>query len=211
MVNYILVRIFMGELVIMYILNLNLSLLYNIGAISKNKIIDLKKTFKDYPEFAVRNSNNLIIKKGLDVIIVEQNRIAFLTQGDSNEINLNNMLEELAKLRDNLNLPQDSIFVLQIEALENFDINLFEKSRLILNDSASKINAKGIGFRFILDRDNIQGDIHIEPFLKDEQKAYFNVILQSKNNIDINNKDFVHELYDFAVRSTQEIAHDLFE
>ncbi|ATB52749.1 hypothetical protein [Caldibacillus phage CBP1] len=196
----------------MYILNSNFTFLKNVGDISEVKLNELKEAFKNYPEFIYQGKNNLLFRKGVSGIVIQPNQLTYVTQGDVEQIDLEFIISELQKLHELLNLSQSSVFGLRFEAIENRNTNLMEKSRLIIKDVSDIIEAQGIGFRFMIKNEKFFGDIHIEPFIKDPQKSFFNVILQSSANINVNESHaFVRELFDWSLEKIKKAANELYK
>lgn len=196
----------------MYILNANFYLLKQIGDISQEKLNELKSAFRDYPEITAESGQSLVFKKGISAIVIQGNQLTYVTQGEPSEVNLQHIIQELTKLNEILNLPHESPIGLRMEAIKDYDINVMDKSLEISNINSKPLGADGIGYRFIINNEKFHGDVYIEPFLKDKQRAFFNVILNSSTHINVNNaNDFLNDLFNFAVESVKEVADDLYK
>lgn len=196
----------------MYILNSNISLIKQIGDISGEKLRELKNAFSHYPETIMEQGRPLVFKKGLSALTVQGDQITYVTQGDPEDIDSEYIVQELEKLNEILNLPQEAVLVLRIEAIEKYNLNVLEKSLDVFDNSPNVLNAEGVGYRFIVNNDGFHGDIHIEPYLKDIEQAYFNVILQSNDNINISNaSELLKKLFDFVIRNAKETADALYK
>lgn len=196
----------------MYIINSNLVFSKQIGEISNEKLNELKKAFSNYPEIITQQGQPLVFKKGVNAIVVQGNQIAFVSQGEPNEIDIEYMVNELIKVNSILNLPMESGLSLSFEAIENYDFSIMKKSGEKFQNAIEKLDAVGVGQRFIINNDKINGDVYIEPYVKDINKAFFNVNLQTKNIISTDKSyDLLKELFDFAVTNVEKVADELYK
>jgi hypothetical protein len=194
----------------MYLTNANFTIHKQIGELSKDAIIQLKTTFSEFPEVITPNPVTLILKKGAQAIVIAPDQISFVTAGSIEEINIEEIYMQLQKVNHLLNLSDKGVIALKFESLLPFIGNSMEKSIEAHQESAEMVSAIGIGYRFIVNKDNITGDVHIEPLIKDSSKLFFNVVLQSKDAVELSESiDYLRIMFEMGTTNSIEAARKL--
>lgn len=196
----------------MYILNSNFSLRKEIGNLHILKFSELKSYFENkFPEIIRPEENILIFKKGSEAIVISPEQITYTFSGEDSELNITDISEYLNEINNILELTKSGITLFRLEGTESVEVNTLEKSKDAMKNSFNEIDPQGIGFRFIVNNNNFQGNVHIEPFINNPNKIYYNIILDSKETSNI--QDLVsnfNSLYSYCTTNVSRSAKSLF-
>lgn len=196
----------------MYFINTNFTLTKAVGSLSSSRIEMLKAYFSPiFPEILQPNEQTLIFKHGVSAFIISSDQIVFATQGDKSDINLHEISKYLFQANEILGLSDKSSLTIRLEAIEDSPVDTLEKSKSLVGDFTDNLNPRGIGYRFMIDNESFQGDVHVEPFIKDPQKIYFNVILGTHDQVPLQNAEQVlGDMYSFGTENSIDAAKKLF-
>lgn len=197
----------------MYIINSNFNLIKQIGDLSTSRIQALKSALnEDFPEIIQPNPQTIIFKRGVKALVVSPEQIVYLTQGvEVGDLNLEQISSLLTRTNEILGLSDSAIIQLRLELSESTIENLLEKSKSLLTEAAGLLDAYGIGYRFMVTNSNFHGDVHIEPYIKDNQKVYYNLVLESHGQKSIGElNDLLNEMITFGIRNSKEAAKNIF-
>lgn len=196
----------------MYFLNSNFSIRKPIGTLTKSRVNSLKEFFsKIFPEVIQPSDEILIFKKGVTAFVISPDQITYTAQAEADEIDLNEINEYLLKANEILELSEEGFALLRLEAIISVSENPLDKSKSHFMEVAENLDARGIGFRFIINNSSFHGDIHIEPYLKDIQKLFLKVILDTEENINLENfSEVINEMYLFGTQKAEFAAGKLF-
>lgn len=196
----------------MYIINANFTINKTIGDLSESRIGQLKEALgAKYPEFLKPNKETLLFKKGVSALVISPAQIICVNQGDVTDFNIEEITTSLAQVNEILGLSSKANFSMRFEATEATKENVFEKSKTHLEEVSTGLSPYGIGYRFMIDNDTFFGDIHIEPYIQDNQKVFFNVILESKDQMDIaESENLFNQMFLFGTENARSTARNLF-
>ncbi|NEX77363.1 hypothetical protein G4Z05_00400 [Bacillus thermocopriae] len=197
----------------MYFINFNFTLIKPIGSLSESRIGILKNMFSDnFPEIIQPADNTIIFRKGATALIISPDQIVFAFQGNENEINFEEITSTLVHTNEALGLSNKAIIIQRLEAIESIKVNSLEKSKEIIKDFNDSQNVDGVGLRLIITtHPNFHGDIRVEPFIKDANKVFYQVALDSRGEILISDaKEKFKEMYNFSIQKAREVSKNLF-
>lgn len=195
----------------MYILNSNFSINPKIGPLSEGKINALKTLFGNkFPVFERPNENIVIFKRGLDGLFVAPEQITYITQGNSSEVNIPEIVESLKQAAELLEVSSRSAASIKFEANEDKLEDIMAKSKELVNEASEILGAIGVGFRFIINQEQFNGDVKIEPFIRDHQKLFYEVTLETNKVIDHSElTDIFNTMFEFGSNQAKKAADTL--
>lgn len=195
----------------MYIINSNFTLMKQIGDLSESRIEGLRQAFNEYPEVIRPNEHVIVFRKGTTALIVQPDQITCLVQGEVTEINVDNIVTQLLKANEVLGLSNRALVTTRFEATENTLDNIMEKSKVPVEASASELGASGVGYRFIINNSRYRGDLNVEPYIKDNQKIFYNVTLQSLDTVEVEQApSLLEEMFSFGSEKAKQASRHLF-
>lgn len=202
----------MEEGFFMYITYSHFTLIIPVGDLSDSKVDILKQTLNDYLEINRPNPQTITFRNGSSILTVQPNLIFFTAiEKDASEINIENISNELIKVKNSLGLSQPYQIQMILEGIEKSQENIMGKSKVPIPEAAKALDAVGIGYRFILNYNDFTGNAHINPYIEDKQKIIYNVDFLSKKtyqNEDM--KSIFNQLFTLATSNTQEAAKKIF-
>ncbi|MGP9039830.1 hypothetical protein [Cytobacillus kochii] len=196
----------------MYFINTNFSVIKPIGSLSENRISMIKSKLSiKFPEILKPNPNTLIFRRGASALIITHEQLTFATQSDESEIKINELSSDILAVYEALELSNEGIITLKLEGIEDRSYDTLETSKNILGTFLDKHKFQGVGYRFMINNDFLQGDIHVEPYIKDKQKIFFNIVLETKGTANISDVESIfNKMYDFGLLNGREIANGIF-
>lgn len=197
----------------MYIINSNFTILKQVGDLSDSRIGLLKQTFPEFPEVIKPNNHTLVFKKGGNALVISPDQIVFVANGDVSEVNTEEISNYLRRTNEVLGLSNNGRLILKYEGIDPIFDNAMEKSKEALSSvfESTDIDVQGIGYRFIVEKDSFNGDIHIEPYIKDNQKIFYNITLQSKEIINLDKlNEFIDVIFTYGNDKSKKAAEKIF-
>lgn len=146
----------------------------------------LKENLTEFPELQRPHESILAFTHSNKAVIVAPDQITYALSGDVESIRISDVTDLLATINHILKLDDTASLILTFEMTTNIDGNSFEKSLELEEENATKLNAIGVGKRYIVDTGKIKGNVFIEPYLNDENKVYSRLELETLENTDKN-------------------------
>lgn len=202
---------FFGESDTNVFLNANFTLSTMVGNLNESKIKGLNEVLSsEFPEINRPNSNIIIYKNGLSGIVITPEQLTYIYQGNYEDIDLEYVANQLLKVSDILRVSSRVNIEIKAELTDETNVNTMEKSKTFVEEAANILESRGVGFRFMIDQPSFGGDIFIEPFVQDNQKVFYNIVLRAKNVVEQSNvKSTLIELLDFGVIQGRDAAKTL--
>ncbi|MBN8236846.1 hypothetical protein JF544_16430 [Halobacillus kuroshimensis] len=195
----------------MYILNSNLTLFTNVGDISDARVKSLKDVFgPHFPEVERPNEGVIIFKKESKALYVDSKQITFIAKGNSEDFSVEEATNYLKQIFEILSLSPKSGVGIKFEGIENTNDNTIEKSKTHTKDAVEILGAEGVGFRFIIQKQDFAGNVFIEPYIKDNQKIFYNIELESRERVSHAQLDqLVETMFNQGTKDAEDAARTL--
>lgn len=196
----------------MYYLHTKFAIKQPVGKITESKINIVKENFNEvFPEIVQTNESTLVLKNSSISILITADEIAYSFKGDESNINFEEISNYLSCISQLFDLSNAVPLTIQLQAIENSSEDTHEKSKEPISKSIDVSNLMGVGYRLIIKNDNALGNIHIEPFLSDNKKVYFNIALYNVENINLENlNEVINTLYSYGLEQAKLAAKGLF-
>nr|WP_295680342.1 hypothetical protein [uncultured Lachnoclostridium sp.]DAE03939.1 MAG TPA: hypothetical protein [Myoviridae sp. ct2cn10] len=181
---------------------LSINFRYNVGQLTEKRLEKITNELKE-KNINVNATLNPDSTSNVIVLILEDNGCVFIVTPDNIQYNtLNPMDKELCKKHMSAILD-----VFAAEELNTFLINAEGSSETLdsHSESVTSFNEKhnnvlsehtyiyGIGYRFLVKKEYINGELKIEPMVSDKKKFYYQYIFNTINKVSI---EQLFELYD---------------
>lgn len=162
----------------------NLNFIYVLDSELKisEKIKKIREAVPEFPEMNQHGKDVYILHNGKSAIGLSASQFTFIFSGEEN-IDLKEIVTTLNKILKILNIKGKIRLGLKVEGFEKIDLSSRELSLSAHKQEAEILGAVALGYRFIIDNSFIHGDIKIEPYLKDEKQIFFDVVLQTIDQI----------------------------
>lgn len=195
----------------MYILNANFSINPKVGPLTDVKINMLRTLLNDkFPNTERPNENMILFKKGLDGLFIAPDQITFITQGNSEEMNVLEISETMKEICEVLNVSNRSGASIKFEGTEDRQDDMMLKTKEFVNQASEVLDASGVGFRFIINHSSFNGDVRIEPFVRDNHKLFYEVTLETTKVFDHSQlNDNLNEMFDYGTTKAKSAANTL--
>ncbi|MBX9988606.1 MULTISPECIES: hypothetical protein [Priestia] len=196
----------------MYVINSNFTIVKSIGDLSASRIGALKEALgSKFPEIIQPNEETLIFRRGVSALIISPDQIIYGTQGSVEEFKISDIADLLVATNEILGLSQKAnAIAMRLEAIEDIQENALERSKSMLHEITDIFGANGVGYRFIIENDLYHGDINVEPFLKDNQKIFYGITLQSNSTELSSLTTSLETLFTFGTEKAQAAASKIF-
>jgi hypothetical protein len=162
----------------------NLNFIYVLDSEIKisEKIKKIREVVPEFPEMNQHGKDVYILHNGKSALGLSASQFTFIFSGEEN-ININEIVTTLNKILKILNIKGKIRLGLKVEGFEKNDLSSREFSLAAHKPEAEILGAVALGYRFIINNSFIHGDIKIEPYLKDEKQIFFDVVLQTIDQI----------------------------
>lgn len=158
----------------------------NVGEITEKKRSFIHEIFTSYENVNITNEAEgiTVIKEKEGLIFTEQG-IRYRDQNDN--FFEGSILEGLKDVIEKFLLEESNLIQLSIVSVLDRE-NSLTKSKQIFNEKNENIldgktNILGIGYRFIIDEEGKNGEIKIEPYIKEDNMVFLEYIIQETCNI----------------------------
>ncbi|HDR6633182.1 TPA: hypothetical protein QCV53_001439 [Bacillus cereus] len=195
----------------MYIINSNFVLGKPIGDLSETRISELKKKFgNEFPEVLRQNEQTIIFKRGVTALVVSSEQIVYVTQDNAENLDIKGISNLLLQVNEVLGLSQKAKITVSLEGTEMFEKNILEASKGILSEASEILHAEGIGCRFVIRQEKFRGDIHIEPYLKDNQKIFYGIGFETEQ-VDLSEmEELFCSMFSYGTEKARDAARNIF-
>lgn len=169
----------------MYLINSNLAFIKSVGAISESSMSELRGRLIEFPIMESPSQSVRIFRGARGLLVVQPNQIIVARSSIEGDLDLSDDLSTLTSVNTFLKLTEQVLVVLSVEGLVPANGSGKQKTLRSFVDAAQRLRATGIGYRFMVEDEDVNGDVRIEPYLVDDSNIYYQVQLQTKANVDI--------------------------
>ncbi|MDD4345930.1 MAG: hypothetical protein PHZ11_03370 [Desulfitobacteriaceae bacterium] len=190
----------------------NLNFIYVLDSELKisEKIKKIREAVPEFPEMNQPGKDVYILHNGKSAIGLSTSQVTFIFSGEEN-IKVNEIVTTLNKILKILNIKGKIRLGLKVEGFEKIELSSGELSLAAHKQEAEILGAVALGYRFIINNSFIHGDIKIEPYLKDEKQIFFDVVLQTIDQITpAEAEKGFKEMFAFATEKSMAAATSLF-
>jgi hypothetical protein len=162
----------------------NLNFIYVIDGELKigEKINNIREALPEFPEMNQPAKDVYILHNSKSALGLSLSQVMCIFSGEEC-INVNEIVPKLNKVLKILNIKGKIRLGLKVEGFKKVDLSSRELSLTAHKQEAEILGAVALGYRFIINNSFLHGDIKIEPYLKDEKQIFFDVLLQTINEI----------------------------
>ncbi|ARK28817.1 hypothetical protein [Halalkalibacter krulwichiae] len=157
----------------MNILNANFNFILNeIKDFSVDKL-KLRSVLKDFPDFQEQNGA-LFFRGATDAVAIAPGQITYVYSGKLNNIDIQYIASILKDVNDLLEFEEVGRVELKMEGTDFVEQNSLQQSlnkfSVIQDDLPTYI--KGVGQRFIVNTEDYEGDLFLEPYIRNENNIF---------------------------------------
>ncbi len=168
----------------MYFKNLNFIYVLDKEIKISEKIEKVRKAFPEFPEISNPANDVFIVHERNSALGMSPSQIMCIFSGEE-KINITDIVENLNKLSKILNIKGQIRLGLKVEGFDKVDVSSRKLSLTAHKEEAEILDAVAVGYRFIINNTFVHGDVKIEPFLKDENQIFYDVLLQTIDTIPV--------------------------
>lgn len=194
----------------MYALNLNCIMGIETARFNEQTLQKLRSEFNDFPILETLQPNVWILKNGNRFILLAPNQIACGKSDHLTAINIDEIKTFFKKIIEVLEIKEKVKLIFTSEIISSpIENSILNKSIEKFNYEKPK-NTVGIGYRYIIQNDQLTGEIRVEPFIKEENKVFYALNLESKNTLPVSQFiDLLLEVWSYT-ESLEELSNELF-
>lgn len=195
----------------MYIKNANFAYVVDTSELTEEKRRGLQNLLTDFPEVETSDSGVVVLRGGNDVVALTEGQITYLTSGSHSKVQVEEIASTLNKALVFLGVESDITVVFAFEGFTTIDKSARELSLQSHHEEARSIGAIGMGYRFVVDTEQVHGDIRIEPYLSDDTRIYYRVELQSDDKVDLAEAGiFFEKMFRLGIVNAETVAKKMF-
>ncbi len=146
------------------------------------KITKIREALPEFPEIDQPGKDVFILHNRKSALGLSPSQVMCIFSGEEN-VSINEIVATLNKMLKILKIKGTIRLGLKIEGFEKIALSGRELSLSAHKQEAEILGAVALGYRFIINNSFIHGDVKIEPYLKDEKQIFFDVLLQTINQI----------------------------
>jgi len=194
----------------MYALNLNFIMGFDNAIFNEQTLQKLRTEFNDYPLLETIQPGVWILKNANRFILLGPNQIAHGKSDHLTDININEIKSLFEKIIEVLEIQDKVKLIFTSEFISSpFEYSILNKSIEKYNYTAPK-NTVGIGYRYIIQNEELTGEIKVEPFIREGNKVFYAINLESINTLSsIEFTDMLLEVWAYTGK-LGELSNDLF-
>jgi hypothetical protein len=153
----------------------------------------------------------LVFKKGTSILLISPAQLVFIYQGDLSDLDASFVANTLQIANDVLGLSSESKVAIKMEITDITNQNTMEASKNFYPEIVNDLDASGMGLRFMINTASFHGDIHVEPYIKDNHRYFLNVVLESKTDVGNDNlHTYISDIMSFGVNKGSDAAKRAF-
>lgn len=195
-----------------YLINANFALLKIVGDLSPDRRRQVEQAFPELHQMDLMGPGFSLRSQSWAIVVIPT-QILYVGSGDSAGITMQEVSDALLHAHEALGLAGPTGVSMKVEGLSNASAHSrLRVSTVPVINVAEQLGAKGVGYRFIIDTLEYKGDVRIEPYLRDDSRAYINVELAQAQGVALPEELLpqLSRMWDLGVARAEATANEFF-